>query len=69
VARPRLSIKYVSLEMLVFGFQIGQVSGPGIIELGSLNGPKLAENPLKMVGWEAPHHFERVLDRFRPPPF
>jgi len=35
------------------------------VEFCGLNGPKPLENPFKVVGHEAPHHFEWVLDRFR----
>jgi len=51
--------------MGLFGFQIRPLSGPKIVDLGGLDGPKPVQNPVKMVGREAPHHFNWVLDRFR----
>ena len=51
--------------MGLLGFQNRPVSGPEIVDLGILNGPKLVQNLFKVVGHEAPHHFEWVLDRLR----
>jgi len=43
--------------MGLLGFQIRPVSGPEIVDLEGLNGPKPVQNPLKVVGLEVPHHF------------
>ena len=51
--------------MGLLGFQIRPVSGPEIADFGGLNGPKSLQNPSKMVGRFAPHHFGWVLKRFR----
>jgi len=47
--------------MGLLGFQIRPVSGPGIVDVRALNGPKPVQNPFKVVGHEAPHHFEWVF--------
>ena len=46
------------------GFQIRPVSGPEVADLEGLSGP-LIQNPSKMAGRFAPHHFGWVLKRFR----
>jgi len=57
--------QYAGLEMGLLGFQNRPVSGPETFNFCDLNGPNPVQNPFKMVGREAPHHFEWVLDRVR----
>jgi len=35
-----------------------------LLDFGDLNGSKLVQDPLKVVGREAPNRFKWVLDRF-----
>ena len=44
--------------MGLLGFQNRPVSGPEIVDFCGLNGPRPVQNPFKMVGREALHHFE-----------
>ena len=54
--------------MALLGFPTQLVSGPEILAFGNLSGPRLSarlvQNPSKLVGRFAPHHFLWVLDRF-----
>jgi len=51
--------------MALFGFQIRPLPGTEIVDFWGTNGPKTIQNPLEVVGREAPRHFKWVWDRFR----
>ena len=55
----------VGLEVGLFGFQILPVSEQEIVKFEGPNSSKTVQNPFKVVGRFAPHHFEWVLDGFR----
>jgi len=51
--------------MGLLGFQNRPIFAPKIVVLGGLNGPKPGQNPLKVVGRFAPHHFKWISARLR----
>ena len=50
--------------MGLLGFQNRPILGSEIVDFWGPHGFKPLQNPFKMVGREAPHHFEWFLDPF-----